>query len=360
MSKQTKFNFAAGPATLPHEVHEQIISEWLDWNNMQVPLVEVGHRTEQFTNLMAENEKLLRELMIIPDNYRVLFLHGGAQMQFSLVPMNLLGKNNAADYLIYGHWAKTAFNEAQRYGNIKAFNMRSSTESYEIILPNENELNPQAAYLHLCTNETIDGMQLKNLPKTKAPIVADMSSDILSKKIDVTQYGLIYACTQKNLGVSGLAIIIVRDDLLNQAMELTPSILNYKKQAEAKSLYNTSNTFACYVTGLILQWLKNQGGVEAIEKINLRKAQKLYACIDQSHFYHNKIAPSARSIMNVTFNLANKELEEKFLQEAKGYGLLYLRGHKVSGGIRASIYNAMPEEGVDKLVGFMQQFENQN
>lgn len=360
MSKQQrKFNFSAGPAMLPHEVHEQILAEWYDWNGMEVPLVEVSHRSEKFLALMEKLENDMREIMSIPNNYHVLFLHGGGQMQFSAVPLNLMGKNNKADYLVYGHWSHLACEEVKHYGQVQEVNLLTKEKPLSLISEKEWSLNPDTAYTYYCSNETIAGIALPFIPTSKAPLVVDMSSDILSKPVDVSKFGVIFACTQKNMGVPGLAVVIVRDDLLDQAMPWVPSVINYKKQVEAGSVLNTANTFACYVTSLVLDWTRKQGGLKAMQITNERKAKKLYDYIDQSKFYINQVAPAFRSMMNACFFLPSPELEQVFLEQAHARGLLYLRGHKVSGGIRASIYNAMPEEGVDHLIEFMKVFAAQ-
>lgn len=352
-----KYNFAPGPAMLPDTVREQIHAEWFNWKNTGCSVVEVSHRSQLFEQLMDENRTLLTELLSIPNDYEILFLPGGAQTQFALIPMNLLGKTQQADYLVYGHWSSLAYQEATRYGDMKAIHIKSTTAPYSLETNYfVNEIRTDSAYLHYCSNETIEGICLPSPPRSPIPLVADMSSDILAKPINISDYKLVYASTQKNLGVSGLCVVIVHRDWLEQAMPQTPSILNYKKQAAAKSLLNTINTFACYVLNLVLRWAKNQGGLEEIAKRNQEKAHFLYSYLEQQNFYRHAIASPFRSTMNVTFSSPTPELDKIFTEEAEKAGLLSLKGHKVFGGMRASLYNAMPIEGVNCLVNFMKDF----
>ncbi|QIK37955.1 3-phosphoserine/phosphohydroxythreonine transaminase [Caldichromatium japonicum] len=352
------YNFSAGPAMLPEPVLNQARDEMLDWRGSGMCVAEMSHRGKEFMAIAAEAEADLRELLIIPEHYKVLFLQGGASLQFAMVPLNMLGDKGRADYLNTGSWSKKAIAEAKRFGEVR---IAASTEASRFTCaPAQDELSldPDAAYVHYTPNETIEGVEFPYVPETGAvPLVADMSSTILSRPIDVTRFGLIYAGAQKNIGPAGLTIVIVREDLIGKAQPFTPTMLDYKIHAENGSMYNTPPTYAWYLAGLVFKWLKGIGGLSTIAEINARKAQKLYAAIDRSSFYHNPVEPSARSWMNVPFTLAKPELDETFLKEAKAVGLTTLQGHRSVGGMRASIYNAMPEAGVDALIAFMQDFE---
>ena len=361
------WNFAAGPAVLPAEVLEQVKDELLDWHGAGCGVMEMSHRGKEFTAVIEAAESDLRELMGIPANYRVLFLQGGATQQFAQLPMNLLpaaGDNKAsADYLVTGSWSKKAIKEAQHVAEgVASVRNAGSTEAAGFtrnLDAGEISIDPNAAYLHLCTNETIHGIELdcSRLPKTSVPIVADMSSHILSRPIDVSKYAMIYAGAQKNIGPSGVTLVIVREDLLGKAWKTIPSVMDYAVMAENGSMLNTPPTFAIYVSGLVFQWLKRQGGLVEVEKINKHKAELLYACIDESEgFYVNPVRVGDRSRMNVPFTLADAALDAAFLAESKAAGLTSLKGHKSVGGMRASIYNAMPTDGVRALVEFMQDF----
>lgn len=356
------YNFAPGPAMLPDVVRQQIHDEWLNWSNLGFSITEVSHRNQLFEHIIDENIALLKTILSIPDEYEILFLPGGAQTQFALIPMNLLGQSQQADYLVYGHWSQAAYQEASRYGDIKQINILSDSVPYSLNIGHlADSIRPHSVYLHYCSNETIESICLPDLAASlDLPIVVDMSSDILSKPIDVSRFKLIYASTQKNLGVSGLCVVIVHRDLLDQAMPLTPSILNYKKQAAAKSLLNTINTFACYVLNLVLKWTQAQGDLAHIAQHNHEKAALLYSYLDQQDFYQNQVAADYRSLMNVTFSAPNQELNQLFVKEAEKHGLYALKGHKVFGGMRASIYNAMPIAGIKCLVDFMRQFAKQH
>jgi len=357
------WNFSAGPAALPLEVLEQARDEMLDWHGAGCGVMEMSHRGKEFTTIVEQAEADLRELMGIPANYKVLFLQGGATQQFAQIPMNLLG-GRSADYLVTGSWSKKALKEAQRVmaGNGTARSAGSTEASgfTRLVGADEWDLDAQAAYLHVCTNETIHGVEvldLAQLPVSGAPLVADMSSHILSRPVDVARYGMIYAGAQKNIGPSGLTLVIVRDDLIGQAPATIPSVMDYAVMAENGSMLNTPPTFAIYIAGLVFQWLKRQGGLAAMEQVNVAKAELLYSAIDQSGgFYRNPVAVECRSRMNVPFTLANPELDAAFLAEAKAAGLAALKGHKSVGGMRASIYNAMGLEGVRVLVDFMNDF----
>ncbi|MFQ5936576.1 MAG: 3-phosphoserine/phosphohydroxythreonine transaminase [Acidiferrobacterales bacterium] len=352
------FNFGAGPAVLPEEVLTQVRDELINLHGTGMSVTEVSHRGKDFMPIAAQAEADLRELMAIPAHYKVLFLQGGAQGQFAAVPLNLLGNNSRADYVDTGHWSKRAIAEAGRFCTV---NVAATGEpSGFTAIPSQSAwgLSADAAYLHYTPNETIGGVEFHWVPDTGAiPLVADMSSTILSRPIDVTRFGVIYAGAQKNVGPAGVTVVIVREDLLGRACEGVPSVFNYRLQAEQGSMYNTPCTFSWYVAGLVFDWLKRRGGLRVMGEINKRKAERLYACIDDSGgFYNNPVDLSCRSWMNVPFTLADSKLDPEFLRESQAAGLLQLKGHRSIGGMRASLYNAMPEEGVDTLVHFMQQF----
>lgn len=347
------FNFSAGPAMLPEAVMRKAQSEFLDWNNTGMSVMEMSHRSKEFMAVAHNMEHTLREIMAIPDNYKVLFVHGGASLQFAGIPMNLTSENDTVDYVNTGVWSQKAIKEAARYVNV---NVVAEAETF---IPDESDwrLSDNAKYVHICQNETITGVEFQTLPKTDKPIIADFSSTILSRPINVADYGVIYAGAQKNIGPAGLAIVIVREDLIGQARSDTPNLMNWATYNANESMFNTPATFSWYLAGLVFDWIKEQGGVEAMAEVNQRKSQKLYDLIDASDFYYNEIDPNVRSWMNVTFKLKNTELDSIFLEESKAAGLLSLKGHKAYGGMRASIYNAMPEAGVDALIDFMKQFE---
>lgn len=354
------YNFSAGPAMLPEAVLEQAKAELVDWQGSGMSVMEMSHRGKEFVAIAAQAEADLRELLAIPSNYKVLFLQGGATSQFAMIPMNLLRGKTKADYLNTGIWSKKAISEAKRYCQV---NVVASGESQKFTtVPNQDTWNcdVDAAYFHYTPNETINGVEIHTVPDVNTPIVADMSSTILSRPIDVTKFGLIYAGAQKNIGPAGLTIVIVREDLLGDTIPSTPTMFNYKEQVEAESMYNTPPTYAWYIAGLVFKWIKAQGGLTAMAERNQRKAAKLYQAIDNSSFYANPVDPIYRSWMNVPFTLAKPDLEKTFLSEAKAVGLVTLAGHRSVGGMRASIYNAMPEEGVATLVDFMKDFEKRN
>jgi phosphoserine aminotransferase len=354
----TIYNFSAGPAALPKEVMKQAQAEFVDWNNLGTSVMEISHRSKEFIKVADESEQNLRELLNIPDNYKVLFCQGGARAQFSAVPMNLLGESAVATYIDGGYWAESAITEAKKYCTPNVVNAKTTIDGKAAISPSsEWTISKDAAYVHFCPNETIDGIEINDLPQTDKPIVADMSSTILSRRIDVSRYGVIYAGAQKNIGPAGICIAIVRDDLLDLASKALPSILNYKVLADKDSMYNTPPTYAWYLSGLVFKWLKSIGGVEAMEEINRQKAQLLYSAIDSSPFYRNNVHTDNRSKMNVPFQLVKPELDGLFLELADKAGLKALKGHRAVGGMRASIYNAMPLEGVQALVDFMAKFE---
>jgi phosphoserine aminotransferase len=355
------FNFSAGPAALPTEVLQQAQAEMLDWHGTGMSLMEMSHRGEAFTQVAEQAEADLRELLAIPAHYRVLFLAGGATTQFSMVPMNLLTANKAADYIETGQWSQKAIVEAECYGTINIAARVEKTPHVHIPPQEHWLLDPKAAYVHYTPNETIDGIEFHWVPKTGAvPLVADMSSTLLSRPINVGDYGIIYAGAQKNIGPAGLTIVIIREDLLREPIATTPVLYNYRVQAENKSCYNTPPTYSWYLAGLVFAWLKRQGGLTVMAERNQRKANKLYNFIDAHPFYSNNVDPQCRSWMNVPFSLRNDQLDKTFLAEAEKAGLTNLKGHRLVGGMRASIYNAMPEEGVDALIEFMQHFAQRN
>ena len=357
------FNFSAGPAALPTEVLEQAQAEMLDWNGSGMSVMEMSHRGKEYMSIAAKAESDLRELMSIPDNYKVLFMQGGASSQFAMVPINLLRDNNgvkrdSADYLLTGQWSKKAVAEAKRCCNVNL--VADTSESKFTTLPDESELNfdPEAAYMHYTPNETIVGVEFPYIPDTgDVPVVADMSSTILSRQIDVSKFDVIYAGAQKNIGPAGLTIVIVRDDLIGNADATMPVMFDYKTFSDNESMYNTPPTYSWYLAGLVFAWVLKQGGLPAIEVINKRKAEKLYQAIDESDFYSNPVDVKCRSWMNVPFILADAELDAAFLKQAADNSLTTLKGHRSVGGMRASIYNAMPEAGVDALIEFMKEFE---
>ena len=355
------FNFSAGPAMIPTAVIQQAEQEFLDWNGSGMNVMEMSHRGKEFTSIANKADADLREVMAIPENYKVLFLQGGASGQFSSIPMNLLRGRTTADYFNTGQWSKKAIQEAKRYCDVNV--VASSEENNFSTVPSKSawKLNPDAAYVHYTANETIGGVEFDDIPDTgDVPLVVDLSSTILSRPIDVSRFGLIYAGAQKNIGPAGLTLVIVRDDLIGNAIPSTPITLDYKVQADNDSMYNTPPTYALYIAGLVFQWLKKLGGLKAMGEINQRKAEKLYSAIDNSGFYQNPVEKQYRSWMNIPFTLNNADLDAAFLAGAKTAGLLTLKGHRSVGGMRASIYNAMPEEGVDALISYMQKFAKQN
>ena len=352
------FNFGAGPAMLPEPVMQQAARELLDWNGTGMSVMEVSHRDKKFVALHAEAESDLRELLGIPKNYKVLFMQGGGAGQFALVPMNLLRGKTSADYVETGYWAKKAISEAKRYCNVNVAASSKDVKFARVPRQDELKLDPNAAYVHITTNETIEGVEWSYTPDTgNVPLVTDASSHILSRPLDVGRFGAIYAGAQKNLGPSGLTIVIVRDDLIGQALPVTPSVFDYKVQADADSMANTPTTFAIYMAGLVFKWVKGLGGVKKMEEINIAKAKVLYDYLDQTEFYHAPIERADRSRMNVQFRLKNEKLDADFLKQAEANGLMQLKGHRAIGGMRASIYNAMPIEGLKTLVAFMKEFE---
>ena len=352
------YNFSAGPAVLPKDVLTQAQAELLDWHGSGMSVMEMSHRGKEFMQIAAEAEADLRELLAIPANYKVLFLQGGGSAQFGMIPMNLLRGKKTADYLNSGEWSKKAISEAKKYCEVNVIATSADKNFSYAPASSSWKLNPDAAYVHICTNETIGGVEIYETPNTgNVPLVADMSSHILSRPIDVSKYALIYAGSQKNIGPAGLAIVIVREDLIGETIAGTPSMYDYKIHADNESMYNTPPTFAIYVAGLVFKMLKAKGGLEAMEKTNIHKSALVYDYLDSTSFYNCPTAKENRSRMNIPFTLANEALDEDFLKEAKNRGLLQLKGHRSVGGMRASIYNAMPVEGVQTLVDFMKAFE---
>jgi phosphoserine aminotransferase len=375
----TVYNFSAGPAVLPKEVLRQVADELPDWQGSGMSVMEMSHRGPEFISIHAQAVADLRELMGVPDEYRILFMQGGAIAENAIVPLNLLRGRDSADYLVTGQWSAKSAKEAARYARIRvvadtaklpALHLGGETGAYTFV-PEQSawHLSPDAAYLHLCTNETIDGVEFQQAPAQAGeahgvpegvPVVADVSSNILSREIDVQRYGCLYGGAQKNIGPAGLTIVIVREDLLGAAHPLCPSAFDYRIVADNDSMYNTPPTFAIWVAGLVFRWLKAQGGVAAIERRNVEKASLLYDYIDASGFYENRVRPKDRSRMNVPFFLADEALNGAFLKGAEQVGLLQLKGHRSVGGMRASLYNAMPIAGVRALVDYMKEFERRH
>jgi phosphoserine aminotransferase len=355
------FNFSAGPAVLPQEVLQKAAAEMLDWHGSGMSVMEMSHRGKEFIAIAAKAEADFRALLSVPSNYKVLFLQGGAIAENAVVPMNLLGGKPSADYVNTGEWSKKSIKEAQKYCKVNV--AASSADRNFSYVPAQSawKLDPAAAYVHVCTNETIGGVEYPWTPDTgDVPLVADMSSHILSRPVDVEKYGVIYAGAQKNMGPAGLTVVVVRDDLLDRALPITPSVFHWKEQAEAESMLNTPPTYAIYVAGLVFEWLLAQGGVSAMEKRNVAKAKLLYDYLDATGFYANPVAKADRSRMNVPFKLRDESLDGAFLKGAEERGMLQLKGHRSVGGMRASIYNAMPLEGVQALVDYMKDFERRH
>ena len=351
------YNFSAGPAVLPEEVLEQASGEMLDWHGSGMSVMEMSHRGKEFMGIAADAEADLRELLSIPSNYKVLFLQGGASAQFSMVPMNLLRGRKSADYVNTGEWSKKAISEAKKYCEVNI--AASSGDKNFTYAPKDLKLDSEAAYVHYTPNETIGGVEFNWVPDTgDVPLVADMSSNILSRRIDVSKYGLIYAGAQKNIGPAGLTIVIVREDLIGNPVSNIPAMLDYKIHADNDSMYNTPPTYGIYIAGLVFKWLKNKGGIDAMEKRNIEKAKILYDYLDASEFFMSPVAKEDRSRMNVPFTLRDASRDDEFLKGAKERHMVQLKGHRSVGGMRASIYNAMPMEGVNALVEYMKEFEH--
>jgi phosphoserine aminotransferase len=354
------YNFSAGPAALPAPVLRQAAEELPDWHGTGMSVMEMSHRGRDFVSIAESAEASLRDLMNVPDDYRALFLQGGATGQFAAIPMNLARQDGGADYVITGLWGKRAHGEGAKFLGRASVAASASPSTY---VPPESDwrLTPDADYVHITLNETIQGVRFDHVPDTgPVPLVADVSSMILSEPIDVSDFGVLYAGAQKNIGPSGLVVVIVREDLLGRARPGTPQVWNWFENAKSGSMINTPPTFAWYIAGLVFRWVADQGGVPAMAEINRRKAARLYGAIDQSGFYANPVAPASRSLMNVPFTVAQPDLESVFLAEARSAGLVNLEGHRAVGGMRASIYNAMPEAGVDALIDFMKEFESRH
>ena len=355
------YNFSAGPAVLPEEVLKEAAAEMLDYKGTGMSVMEMSHRSKAYQEIIDEAEKDLRDLMNIPDNYKVLFLQGGASLQFAMIPMNLM-KNKKAAYIITGQWAKKAYQEAQNYGEAVA--VASSADQTFSYIPDCSDLDipEDADYVYICENNTIYGTKYKELPNTKGhTLVADVSSCFLSEPIDVTKYGVIYGGVQKNIGPAGVVIVIIREDLITEdVLAGTPTMMRYKTHADNGSMYNTPPCYGIYICGKVFQWLKKKGGLSAMKELNEKKAKLLYDFLDQSELFKGTVAKNDRSLMNVPFVTGNEELDAKFVKEAKAAGFENLKGHRTVGGMRASIYNAMPIEGVEALVAFMKKFETEN
>jgi phosphoserine aminotransferase len=352
------FNFSAGPAMLPAEVLARAADELTDWHGKGMSIMEMSHRGKEFISVYEEAERDLRELLAVPAGYKVLFLQGGATLQFAQVPMNLLHGKGKADYVITGEWSKKAIKEAKAYCDAAV--AASSEDRNFTYAPKQWNVRKDAAYVHYCSNETIGGVEFFEIPQTAIPLVADMSSHFLSRPMDVSKFGLLYAGAQKNAGPAGLTFVIVREDLIGKAEKGTPSVMDYKLQADADSMLNTCPTYAIYIAGLVFKWLKQLGGLPEMERRNKEKAALLYDCLDASSFFHNPVAKEDRSRMNVPFTLKDPSLDEAFLKGAAQRGMVQLKGHRSLGGMRASIYNAMPIEGVRALVDYMREFEKQH
>ncbi len=355
------FNFSAGPAVLPEPVLQQAAAEMLDWHGSGMSVMEMSHRGEEFIAIYEQAESDLRELLAVPANYKVLFLQGGAAAQFAMIPLNLLRGKTGADYVNTGQWSKKAIGDAKKYCKVNV--AASSEEANFSYAPKQAQwkLDPNAAYVHVTTNETIGGVEFHWTPDTgDVPLVADASSHILSRPMDVSRYGLIYAGAQKNIGPAGLTIVIVRDDLIGHAAPTTPSVFDYKIQADNDSMYNTPPTYGIYIAGLVFRWLKDLGGLAKMEEKNIAKSSLVYDYLDQTEFYHSPVAKDDRSRMNIPFVLRNAELDGAFLKAAESRSLMQLKGHRSVGGMRASLYNAMPMEGVQALVEFMREFEKKH
>lgn len=371
------WNFSAGPSALPLEVLEQAAAEMTDWQGSGMSVMEMSHRGKHFTQIRDEAVADLRELLSVPQDFEILFMQGGATAENAIVPMNLIGRNNAgkADYILSGSWSNKSYKEAQRYGDIAVAASSGSDERIEDLQqspwtwfpsPDTWKVRPDAAYLHLCSNETIGGVEFNDWPDLAdlgapdVPLVVDASSHFLSRPIDFSKVGMIYAGAQKNAGPAGVTVVVVRKDLIGHALPICPSAFDYANVAQAGSMFNTPPTYAIYIAGLVFKWLKRRGGIAAVEAENIRKAEALYGFLDHSEFYQNAVHPSVRSRMNVPFFLKDESLNSRFLSEADARGLLQLKGHKSVGGMRASIYNAVPFEGVQALITFLQEFERQH
>ena len=352
------FNFSAGPAALPESVLRQAADEMLDWHGSGMSVMEMSHRGKEFIAIHAEAESLLRELMGVPANYKVLFMQGGAMAENAIVPMNMLRGKTGADYINTGEWSKKSIKEAGKFAKVNVAASSEATNFDRIPKRDTWKLDPDAAYVHICSNETIGGVEYHFTPDVgSVPLVADMSSSIMSRPVDVTKYGLIYGGAQKNIGPAGLTLVIVRDDLIGKALPVTPSAFDYKQQADNDSMLNTPPTYGIYIAGLVFKWIKAQGGLAGMETRNRAKAKLLYDALDTSTFFSSPVARADRSLMNVPFKLRDPSLDEAFLKGAQERSMIQLKGHRSVGGMRASIYNAMPVEGVQTLVAYLKEFE---
>ena len=354
------YNFSAGPSMLPEEVLKKAQTEMLEYGTSGMSVMEMSHRSKDYQDIIDSAEALVRELMHVPDNYKVLFCQGGCSTQFAMIPLNLASKNKKADYVITGQWAKKAAAEAERY--ITVNRVASSADKTFSYIPklDKSTFSNDADYFYICYNNTIYGTRYTELPQCDVPLIADISSCVMSEEIDVSKFGLLFAGAQKNLGPAGVTLVIVREDLIGDAMDITPTMLDYKTHADNGSMYNTPPTYGIYVLKLVLEWIKEQGGVKALQEINEKKAKILYDYLDSSKMFKGTVVPEDRSLMNAPFVTGNEELDAKFVAEAKAAGFVNLKGHRTVGGMRASIYNAMPVEGVEKLVEFMKKFESEN
>ncbi|HWQ78721.1 MAG TPA: 3-phosphoserine/phosphohydroxythreonine transaminase [Anaerovoracaceae bacterium] len=355
------YNFSAGPSIMPVSVLKEAQKQMLNYNDSGMSVMEMSHRSKVYEEIISGAESVLRDIMAIPEDYSVLFLQGGASSQFAMVPLNLYGENKTADYVNTGTWALKAIKEAKRYGAVNVVATSEDTNYNRIPELDRSRFNPKADYFHITTNNTIEGTRFTEIPDTgKVPIVADMSSNILSEVYDVSEFGLIFAGAQKNMGPAGVTVVIVRKDLLGKALEITPTMFNYKTHADEGSMYNTPPTFGVYICKLVFEWVRDMGGVPALQKINEGKARILYDFLDESALFRGTVTEKDRSLMNIPFVSPNVELDAKFIKEAASNGFIELKGHRSVGGMRASIYNAMPAEGVIKLVDFMKKFELKN
>ncbi|MDD8048845.1 MAG: 3-phosphoserine/phosphohydroxythreonine transaminase [Thomasclavelia sp.] len=354
------FNFAAGPSTLPEDVLNKASKQMLNYENTGMSVMEMSHRSSSYLDIFNKTKDLLKKVMDIPEGYEIVFVHGGATEQFSMIPLNFL-KNGKADYIVSGSFAGKAATEAKKYGEINVAYDGKENDYSHIPTQDELKLDKDASYVHMCSNNTIYGTEYNYVPNTNGvPIICDMSSDILSRPIDVSKFGMIYAGAQKNMGIAGLGVAVIKKDLLVKVPENTPVLLDYSLMIDKDSMYNTPPAYAIYVCGLVLEWIDNNGGLKAMQERNEKKAKLLYDCLDESSFYIPHAQKDSRSLMNVTFTTPSKELDAKFVEESIKAGMTNLKGHRSVGGIRASIYNAMPYEGVEKLVNFMKEFEKNN
>lgn len=355
------YNFSAGPSMLPLEALEKAQAELLDYEGSGQSVMEMSHRSKVFDKIIKDAEKLFREIMNIPDNYKVLFLQGGASAQFAAIPLNFMNKNNKADYILTGVWAKKAFAEAKKYGKARAIaSSEDKTFSYIPKITKE-DIDPEADYVYMCMNNTIYGTKYNYIPDTgDVPLIADVSSCFLSEPLDVTKFAMVYGGAQKNIAPAGLVVAIIREDMLGNEMDITPTMFNYKIQADADSLYNTPPCWTIYMCKLVLEWIKEMGGLEGIKANNIKKADLIYNFLEKSKMFSSTVAKEDRSLMNIPFVTGNEELDAKFVKEATEAGFINLKGHRAVGGMRASVYNAMPLEGVEKLVEFMKEFEKAN